>query len=251
MSESIGYSPWRSSSRTYATIARRYRAPANRGGTPGSPSQQLSFSGTRTALACQRAIARTEAAVAGPSKMPWPWTQAYSVPERLTPWMTTTWPRASSRRLPATWRPLAFAAGPSWRGARLVAGAGAVVADGAPRSGAAALAQPTSAATHAAAVPAAARRRAGRRLRLAAGTLRAHPRVGAERQRPAGAQDLRGDERRGARHRAVRGRRGARRPQAGEDVERRRRERRRPGGDRPGRRRAGGREQRRPGRAGG
>ena len=196
-----------------ADVARRSPGgsarPEYRGATPLIPSQQSSLSGTRTAFACQRAIARTEAAVAGPSKMPWPWTQAYSVPERLTPWKTTTRPRASSRRLPSTWRPLAGWAGRARRAAWL-----GVVLAGAPPPGAAALAQPARAATHAAAVPAAARRRAGRRLRLAAGTLRAHPRVGAEGQRPGGAQDLRGDERRGARHRAVRraGAPAARRP---------------------------------------
>src|SRR5438445_11230185 len=68
------------------------------------PSQQSSLSGTRTAFTpCQEAMAATEASSEGPSKGPKPWTQAYSVPERLTPWSWRVEPAASTRRLPATW----------------------------------------------------------------------------------------------------------------------------------------------------
>src|SRR5436305_3967617 len=69
------------------------------------PSQQSSFSGTRTKLTCQAAIARTDATLEGPSKMPHPWMQAYSGPERSTPRRITVRPRASRRCAPTTWRP--------------------------------------------------------------------------------------------------------------------------------------------------
>jgi len=67
------------------------------------PSQQSSFSGIRTAFALQLAIAATEAPSLGPSKMPQPWMQANSVPERLTPWSSTCVPDALISRLPSTW----------------------------------------------------------------------------------------------------------------------------------------------------
>src|SRR4029077_1276350 len=67
------------------------------------PSQQSSFRGTRTAFTpCQDAMAATEASSDGPSKMPWPWTQAYSVPERLTPWSWIVEPAPLTRWLPET-----------------------------------------------------------------------------------------------------------------------------------------------------
>src|SRR3989442_362222 len=68
------------------------------------PSQQSSLSGTRTAFTpCQAAMAATEASSEGPSKGPMPCTQAYSVPERLTPWSWRVDPDPSTRRLPETW----------------------------------------------------------------------------------------------------------------------------------------------------
>src|SRR5579884_3023624 len=73
-------------------IACRYAAPPYCFLTPLIPSQQSSLIGTRTKFACQLAIACTEAASDGPSKIPHPWMQAYSVPERLTPRRTTAWP---------------------------------------------------------------------------------------------------------------------------------------------------------------
>src|SRR3977135_541254 len=81
-------------------------------------SQQSSLSGTRTALMCQLAIAATEPASLGPSKMPQPWIHAYSVPERLTPSKRTGCPAALSNRLPDT------------RSAKPVAGVGAGVGVG-------------------------------------------------------------------------------------------------------------------------
>src|SRR6266550_7058152 len=69
------------------------------------PSQQSSLIGMRTALMCHVVIAFTEAASPGPSKIPQPWMQAYSLPERLTPCQWTTRPLASTRRLPETWSP--------------------------------------------------------------------------------------------------------------------------------------------------
>ena len=45
------------------------RAPLRLGSTPLIPSQQLSFSGTRTALMCQLFIALIEAQSVGPSKI--------------------------------------------------------------------------------------------------------------------------------------------------------------------------------------
>src|SRR5437870_2953586 len=65
-------------------------------------SQQSSLRGTRTALMCQLAMALIEAASLGPSKMPQPWMQAYSVPERSTPSSRIRFPRASRSWLPDT-----------------------------------------------------------------------------------------------------------------------------------------------------
>src|SRR2546423_6042087 len=65
-------------------------------------SQQSSLRGIRTALMCHAAIAATEAASFGPSKMPHPWMQAYSVPERLTPSKRIAVPSPLTRWLPAT-----------------------------------------------------------------------------------------------------------------------------------------------------
>src|SRR5205823_13176266 len=65
-------------------------------------SQQSSFSGMRTALMCQPAIAAMDAASFGPSKRPQPWMQAYSVPERLTPSSRIVWPLPLIRWLPDT-----------------------------------------------------------------------------------------------------------------------------------------------------
>src|SRR2546430_15752730 len=65
-------------------------------------SQQSSFIGMRTALMCQAAIAATEVASLGPSKMPQPWMQAYSVPDRLTPTNRMAWPLPLTRWLPDT-----------------------------------------------------------------------------------------------------------------------------------------------------
>src|SRR3981081_3843612 len=81
-------------------------------------SQQSSLSGTRTALMCQLAIAATEPASFGPSKMPQPVMQAYSVPGRSTPSKRIGCPAALSRRLPET------------RSARPVGGGGAGVGVG-------------------------------------------------------------------------------------------------------------------------
>src|SRR5690349_11627134 len=47
-------------------------------------------------------IAVTDVFPLGPSKMPWPWTHSYSVPERSTPRITTRWPLALTSSLPAT-----------------------------------------------------------------------------------------------------------------------------------------------------
>jgi len=58
-------------------------------------------------------MARTEAALDGPSKMPQPWMQAYSVPERSTPRRVTRRPWASTRWAPTTWRPRCDA-GAAW-----------------------------------------------------------------------------------------------------------------------------------------
>src|SRR5205823_1372264 len=66
---------------TYWAIAVWYATPLYVACTPLMPSQQSSLSGTRTLFTCHAAMAAIDAASLGPSKMPWPWTQAYSVPE--------------------------------------------------------------------------------------------------------------------------------------------------------------------------
>src|SRR5437879_1190531 len=66
------------------------------------PSQHVSFRGTRTTFAFQEAIACTDAESDGPSKIPQPCAQAYSVPERLTPRNRTGCPRESTSRVPCT-----------------------------------------------------------------------------------------------------------------------------------------------------
>gem|GEM_PF-6866478 len=63
-------------------------------------SQQSSFNGMRMALACQRRMASRDASSDGPSKMPFPWTQLYSVPARLTPRSCTAAPEGSTSLLP-------------------------------------------------------------------------------------------------------------------------------------------------------
>jgi hypothetical protein len=66
------------------------------------PNQQSSFSGTRTALTRQLAMAATDAESEGPSKIPHPWIQAYSVPERSTPRSCTGCPAPLTSSLPST-----------------------------------------------------------------------------------------------------------------------------------------------------
>src|SRR5436189_5199270 len=66
------------------------------------PSQHVSFRGTRTTLAFQDAIACTEAESDGPSNMPQPCAQAYSVPERFTPRSRMARPAGSTSRVPFT-----------------------------------------------------------------------------------------------------------------------------------------------------
>src|SRR3989442_9024795 len=68
-------------------------------------SQQSSFSGMRTAFTRQVLIASTEATSFEPSEKPQPWTQAYSVPERLTPCSRTACPRELTSWLPWTRSP--------------------------------------------------------------------------------------------------------------------------------------------------
>ena len=71
--------------------------------TYDSAFQHASFSGTRTAFTGpQLLIAVMEAWSFGPSKMPLPWTHAYSVPDRSTPCSTTWLPFASTSLLPDT-----------------------------------------------------------------------------------------------------------------------------------------------------
>src|SRR3954453_10979854 len=66
------------------------------------PSQQSSFNGTRTAFSFQVFIAATAAAPEGPSKIPQPWMQAYSVPDLLTPRSRTASPVPFTSWLPDT-----------------------------------------------------------------------------------------------------------------------------------------------------
>src|SRR5437899_6792864 len=63
------------------------------------PSQHVSFRGTRTTLAFQDAIACTDAESDGPSNMPQPCAQAYSVPERFTPRSRMGRPAESTSRV--------------------------------------------------------------------------------------------------------------------------------------------------------
>src|SRR5258708_27825285 len=70
--------------------------------TYDSPFQQASFSGTRTALIPYCFIARIDAALLGPSKIPRFCAHMTSVPERSTPWSTTRWPEALTSLLPDT-----------------------------------------------------------------------------------------------------------------------------------------------------
>src|SRR5262249_6676960 len=79
-----------------------YAAPPYWDCTSARPSQQSSFSGTRTAVTFQLAMARTEVVVTGPSKMPYPCTHWNSAPDRFTPCGTTVLPAASTSLLPAT-----------------------------------------------------------------------------------------------------------------------------------------------------
>lgn len=65
-------------------------------------SQQSSFNGMRTAFVRHEAMARTDAASFGPSKIPQPWMHAYSVPERFTPSSCTGCPAELTRVLPLT-----------------------------------------------------------------------------------------------------------------------------------------------------
>src|SRR5471030_1010928 len=56
----------------------------------------------RTILICQAAIAATDVASLGPSKIPQPCAQAYSVPDRFTPCKATVLLLASTMRFPMT-----------------------------------------------------------------------------------------------------------------------------------------------------
>jgi hypothetical protein len=80
--------------------------------------------GTRTALMCQLAIAATEPASFGPSKMPQPWMQAYSVPERSTPSTRIGCPAALSSRLPDARSARPVGGGGAGVGVRVGAGVG-------------------------------------------------------------------------------------------------------------------------------
>src|SRR5271170_4138228 len=63
-------------------------------------NQQSSFSGMRMALTFQLRMACSDASSEGPSKIPLPWMQLYSVPERLTPRSCTSLPSGSTSLLP-------------------------------------------------------------------------------------------------------------------------------------------------------
>src|SRR3989442_16038644 len=65
-------------------------------------NQHVSLSGTRTTLAPQDRIACTDAESDGPSNMPHPCAQAYSVPERFTPRSRTARPAESTSWFPCT-----------------------------------------------------------------------------------------------------------------------------------------------------
>src|SRR2546427_10612987 len=65
-------------------------------------NQHVSLRGTRTTLAPQDRIACTEAESDGPSNMPHPCAQAYSVPERFTPRSRRARPAESTSWFPCT-----------------------------------------------------------------------------------------------------------------------------------------------------
>src|SRR2546430_2781397 len=65
-------------------------------------NQHVSLGGTRTTLAPQDRVACTDAESDGPSKMPHPCAQAYSVPERFTPRSRTARPAESTSWFPCT-----------------------------------------------------------------------------------------------------------------------------------------------------
>src|SRR5687767_4400776 len=83
-----------------------YVAPAYALGTPLIPRMQSSLRPMWTTFAFHDWSALTEAASVGPSKMPQPWMQAYSGPDRLTPRRVTTFPDPSTSLFPWTRRPL-------------------------------------------------------------------------------------------------------------------------------------------------
>ena len=64
------------------------------------PSQQSSFKGTLMVLIRHVAMAAMPVFPTGPSKMPQPCAQAYSVPDRLTPTSSTGWSEALTSRAP-------------------------------------------------------------------------------------------------------------------------------------------------------
>src|SRR5580700_4309159 len=66
------------------------------------PSQQSSFSGTRTASASQPAMASAEAAVIGTDEYVQPSSQAYSVPGTFTPRRRIAFPAPLTKWLPST-----------------------------------------------------------------------------------------------------------------------------------------------------
>src|SRR5205823_2261199 len=90
------------SRRTYATTARRYGPPWYCGFTLGRPSQQASFSGSRTVLIRQAFIAAIASRSVGPTHIAQPCAHAYSKLERLTPSRRTVPPLPSTSRLPTT-----------------------------------------------------------------------------------------------------------------------------------------------------
>src|SRR5260370_35005899 len=65
-------------------------------------TQHVSLSGTRTTLAPQDRIACRDAESDGPSNMPHPCAQAYSVPERFTPRSRRACPAESTSWFPCT-----------------------------------------------------------------------------------------------------------------------------------------------------
>ena len=77
--------------------------------------------GMRTALIFQVFIAWTEAASFGPSDMPHPCMQAYSVPMRFTPCSATLWPNELTSLFPCT---CSGNAAPAGTGAGVAVGAG-------------------------------------------------------------------------------------------------------------------------------